>query len=239
MFFISPPFGNYFNLPHTVSIKGSFTLHPRDGLLRHVIYTLRYIPKYKGWVNKIGLRNKGIDWAIANFSTLTNKENYIYSIAIMDSSEIDHLSRKIPTNMNIELNVSCPNVQKDYTCLNHLHLFLHNERKWCIVKLSPYTTFETIDHYYQLGFRQFHCCNTIPVPEGGLSGPAIKPYCKHLIHYIRENYPNCEIIAGGGIHTLQDVEEFRTIGANHFSFSTLWFHPFKLSRFLFQVGIFK
>ena len=66
MLFISPPFGNYIGLPKTTRIYGSFTLKPRDGLLYHVITTLRYIPKYRGWVNKIGLRNKGIDWALKN-----------------------------------------------------------------------------------------------------------------------------------------------------------------------------
>ena len=115
MFFISPPFGNYIQLPQTISIKGSFTLHPRDGLLRQIISTLRYIPKYKGWVNKIGLRNKGIDWAINDYHrTNSTTKSTIYSIAIMDPSEIPKLSQKLPEHMNIELNVSCPNVKKNY-----------------------------------------------------------------------------------------------------------------------------
>ena len=29
MIFISPPFGNYFNLPKTIPIRGSFTLNER------------------------------------------------------------------------------------------------------------------------------------------------------------------------------------------------------------------
>ena len=230
MFLISPPFGNYFQLPHTMSIKGSFTLHPRDGLWRQVLSTLRYIPKYKGWVNKIGLRNKGIDWAIEDHGK-SSHEKAIYSIAIMDPSEIQPLCKKIPDNMNIELNVSCPNVKKNYQVLDDLHSFQHPKRKWCIVKLSPYTQFETIDHYYKLGFRQFHCCNTVPIPEGGLSGHAIKPYSRKLITYIHHKYPDCEIIAGGGIHTKSDVEEYRSIGSTHFSFSSLLFHPISFSKF--------
>ena len=35
MFFINPPFGNYLNLPYTTSIKGSYTLEPREGLFLH------------------------------------------------------------------------------------------------------------------------------------------------------------------------------------------------------------
>ena len=39
MIFISPPFGNYFNLPKTIPIRGSFTLNERPAnghkYLRH------------------------------------------------------------------------------------------------------------------------------------------------------------------------------------------------------------
>ena len=31
MLFISPPFGNYINLPKTIPIRGSFTLNERPG----------------------------------------------------------------------------------------------------------------------------------------------------------------------------------------------------------------
>ena len=60
MLFISPPFGNYISLQGTTSVKGSFTLEERTGLLKQIVSTLRYSFFYSGWVNKIGLRNKGI-----------------------------------------------------------------------------------------------------------------------------------------------------------------------------------
>ena len=53
MLFISPPFGNYINLPNSVSVKGSFTLEPREGLFMQIIKTLRYSFKNQGWVNAI------------------------------------------------------------------------------------------------------------------------------------------------------------------------------------------
>ena len=37
MLFISPPFGNYLNIPQTMSIKGSFTIEERPGLLLLII----------------------------------------------------------------------------------------------------------------------------------------------------------------------------------------------------------
>ena len=46
------------------SITGSYTLNKRDGLFMQVIKTFRYSFEYGGWINKIGLRNPGIDYAI-------------------------------------------------------------------------------------------------------------------------------------------------------------------------------
>ena len=66
MFFIGPPFGNYISLPNTISISGSFTLNERPGLYSQIIKTLYYSYENNGWINKIGLRNKGIDWALKN-----------------------------------------------------------------------------------------------------------------------------------------------------------------------------
>ena len=68
MIFISPPFGNYLNLQKTISIKRKFTLNERLNKWFYILKTLRYSFKNKGWVNKIGLRNPGIDWAIQNIN---------------------------------------------------------------------------------------------------------------------------------------------------------------------------
>ena len=45
----------------------------------------------------------------------------------------------LPENTNIELNVSCPNINKR---LNDKGIgnFINPHREWCIVKLSPLTT---------------------------------------------------------------------------------------------------
>jgi dihydroorotate dehydrogenase len=178
MFFINPPFGNYINLPNTTRIYGSYTLHPRNGLIMQIMKTLRYSKKYGGWVNQIGLRNKGIDYAIEHVP-----KEHVISVAIMKEDEISKLIEKIPNDRNIELNISCPNVKKSGG-LSNIEGFLNNKRKWCIIKLSPMTTEKEIDEYYKKGFRQFHCCNTIPVKEGGLSGKSLIPYTekKSRIH---------------------------------------------------------
>ncbi len=91
MFFISPPFGNYLEFSNTISIKGSFTLLPRPGLIGQIIKTLRYDYKYNGWINKIGLRNPGIDYAIEKY----RNKNCIVSVAILEEEEIPILLKKI------------------------------------------------------------------------------------------------------------------------------------------------
>lgn len=230
MIFISPPFGNYIQTNNTVSIKGSFTLEPRSGLFMQIIKTLRYSFEQNGWVNKIGLRNKGIDWAINDFK---KDSSCIYSIALFNEKEIDKIVEKIPENMNIEINVSCPNVEKSVVN-DGLYKFLNKKRQWCVIKLSPKTPTSLIDSYYKQGFRQFHCCNTVPISQGGLSGKSIQPYSFKMISYIKNKYPNTEVIGGGGIQNSQDIINYKNVGCNHFSISTLLFHPFKFMKFYFN-----
>lgn len=223
MLFISPPFGNYINLPNITQIKGSFTLDHRDGLLKQIIKTLRYSSEYGGWINKIGLRNKGLDYAIKNYNTRD-----VYSIAILNKDEIKTIQKKIPHDMNIELNISCPNAEKKMIS-NGLQDFLSKERKWCIIKVSPTSDLKLIDEYYNQGFRQFHCSNTLPVKEGGLSGKSLIPYNNSLIKSIKSKYKDVEVIAGGGITEWNDIINYKNIGANHFSVSTVCFNPIQLS----------
>lgn len=221
MFFINPPFGNYLNLPKTISIKGSYTLEPRSGLFTQIINTLRYSFEYNGWINKIGLRNPGLDYAINNYK----KGEHIVSIAILNKNEIPKILNKIPNNMDIELNVSCPNAEKKM-CNVDLDKFLNPNRRWCIIKLSPNTDTKLIDNYYNQGFRQFHCSNTIPINKGGLSGKSIMPFSHFMIKYLKDNYDDVEVIGGGGITNVNDITKYTSFGADHFSASTVFFCPY-------------
>ena len=230
MYFINPPFSNYIQLPHLTPIKGSYTLEPRDGLFFQILKTLRYNFQYGGWVNKIGLRNKGIDYGLKNL-----KDNEILSIAILDKKEIPMFLKKIPDKTNIEINVSCPNAEKKMVC-DGLEKFLNNKRKWCIIKLSPICETDLIDNYYKLGFRQFHCSNTLPLPpKGGLSGKSLIPYNQKLIKYINNKYNDCKIIGGGGITKFDDIEMYKKFGANHFSFSTVTFCPYLFIKLYYNI----
>ena len=224
MIFISPPFGNYINLPNTIPIRGSFTLNERPGKWGQILKTLRFIPGV-GWINKIGLRNPGIDYAIQTY-----KKGEIISIGIMDKKEIKPILDKIPEDMDIELNVSCPNTE-NHMVNEGLKPFLNDKRDWCIIKLSPKESYNNINTFYKTGFRQFHASNTLPSERGGISGKILKPYTSSIITYLHNNFDDCEIIAGGGIYDIDTLNEYKKLGAQHFSLSTIFFNPLK--TFLF------
>jgi dihydroorotate dehydrogenase len=223
MFIVSPPFGNYIFFDSVLSVKGSFTLEERPGLIPQIFRTFRYSFEHNGWINKIGLRNKGIDYAIEKYKNTNN----IVSIAILKETDIPVFLRKIPRNMNLEINVSCPNTDKKMVNTN-LKQFINSDRSWCIIKLSPITEHSQIDNYYSEGFRQFHCSNTLPIKEGGVSGPIIKEYNKTLITYIKSKYPDTTVIGGGGIRDWKDVLYYKNLGCNYYSISTVFLNPFLL-----------
>ena len=126
--------------------------------------------------------------------------------------------------MDIEINVSCPNVEHSLVC-SKIQGFLGSERKWCSIKLAPTTDMKTIDNYYKQGFRKFHCCNTYPTPNGGLSGQTLIPYVCKLTSHIKTKYPDTEVISGGGIRYYDTLNIYKIYGADHYSVSTLLFNP--------------
>ena len=222
MFFIGPPFGNYITLPYCKSVIGSYTVEERQGLLSQIVKTLRYDFKLNGWINKIGLRNKGIDYGIKHYNHNTD----ILSLAILKEDDIDIFLKKIPEKTNIEINISCPNINKQLINQN-LQGFLNDKRKWCIIKCGPHIKEEELDNYYRLGFKQFHFCNTLPVPNGGLSGKALIPYTQELSKQMKTKYNDVTVISGGGIDTWDDVKKYNY--GDHHAISTVFFNPLKFS----------
>ena len=84
-----------------------------------------------------------------------------------------------------------------------------------------------------LGFKQIHCCNTLPVKEGGLSGKSLIPYVNNLVSIIREKWgEEIVIIAGGGITDKNDIKNYLSRGANHISLGTICFKPWKIKNLI-------
>ena len=229
---ISPPFGNYITSPGVMSIKGSFTVYPRPGKWLQIFKTLRYSYTYSGWCNQIGLRNPGIDSAIKNYK----KGNSIISIAVLEKEDIDIFKKKLPEDMDIEINISCPNTEHNMI-RDGIHKLITEKRNWCIVKLSPLDNISSVDVLYNNGFRQFHCSNTLPTKnlqfckyKGGLSGPMLIPYTTKLVKEIRKKYPDTTIIAGGGVQNIHTYNHYMNTGANYVSVSSILFTPWKYQK---------
>lgn len=230
-FFIAAPFGNYIKPKGCIPVAGTFTLNARGNRFLAVAKTLRYNSAQGGWVNKLGLPNPGIRNGL-------EKNPTVISIAEIDKGDFQRLNVLIPENQSIELNLSCPNLDKKLSW-ESAKCFTPNTRKWCIAKMSPLTTPEEIKFVVEhLGITQLHFSNTLPTIRGGLSGPMLRGYTTELIELARSEYGNSvEIIAGGGVSDFGSVTDYLSSGANHISLGSVCFNPFKLRKLLRKLDL--
>lgn len=224
--YIAAPFGNYIKTKNTRSVLGSFTLYPREGLLLQILKTLRY--KNNSWYNAIGLRNPGLRAGLLNYN---KDERDILSIAALEPGDWQIFNHDIPNYVDLELNLSCPNIEHFSDYNKGIEVFLNTDRI-VIAKLSPLTTSKTVQELIELGFTHFHCCNTLPTKDGGRSGKHLKTYVNRLIKIIRHFKSDATIIAGGGIYTFDDIKQYKENGADDISLGTVCFNPYKLYKIL-------
>ena len=230
-FFISAPFGNYIKPKGTIPVTGTFTLNPRGNRFWAVVKTLRYNTVQQGWVNRLGLPNPGIREGL-------KKESTVISIAEIEKGDFQRLNVLIPENQSIELNLSCPNLNKKLSW-ESAKCFDSEKREWCIAKLSPLTTPEELKFVVEfLGFTQLHFSNTLPTIYGGLSGPVLRKYTMELIDLARSEYGNSvEIIAGGGVSDFGSVTNYLSNGADHVSIGSVCFNPLRLRKLLKKLDL--
>ena len=232
-YFIAAPFGNYIKHKNAISVKGTYTMLHRRGLIKQLFKTLRYDFSKKGWKNELGLRNPGIKHGLNKYK---NNGKEIISIAAMLPIDWEDFARVIPDYINLELNLSCPNTDKveiNYKTLTKFYnAFWDNKRQWCIAKISPLSTEDEIKRLLDIGFGQIHCSNTLPIIGGGLSGKELMAYTMKHIDFLKTNYPSVKIIAGGGINHIDIVNFYKGKGADYFSLGTVCFTPWKLRKIL-------
>lgn len=223
MYFISAPFGNYVKRSDAVSVTGTWTLESRPGRLKQIIRTLRYTSR--GWRNKLGLRNPGLAVGLKN-----TKPNECLSIAAINPTDWLRMYEKISRNKNIELNISCPNLDshQDTTQWEGFELFSQQQSTWCIVKIPPTATKDLVDKLVDKGYNQIHASNTLATDKGGLSGQVLVPYTLELVEYIKRVHPHVQVIAGGGVYAKPDAQRYINAGADHISLGTVCFTPWKL-----------
>jgi dihydroorotate dehydrogenase len=225
--YISPPFGTYLTVPGCISVKGTFTPYRRRGLIPQVLRTVRKVDG--GWINKIGLRNPGINSIpLEDFDT-----DVVYSIASLDENWSQFL--RIPAHIAVELNVSCPNT-KEYGLSNEwLEVFINRWEDLCI-KLPPTATRSQVVDLYDMGMRRVHLSNTLGTPKGGISGYQQKEINLPLVESVANlMLEDLHITAGGGIYTLQDAKDYINAGADSLSLSSVWFNPLKGYRLVTQI----
>lgn len=194
-----------------------------------------------GMLNSIGLANPGVDKVISkelpwlqqfDIPVIVNVagetiEEYCAVVKEICKSGLAHA---------IELNVSCPNVDRGGLSFGSdskaLRQLLGEVRKVCtlplIVKLSPNVTdiVEIAKTAETAGADVISLINTLlgmkidiktgrPVlgrKVGGFSGPAIKPVAVRMVYEVAKAV-NIPIIGIGGIYSAEDVIEFIMAGA--------------------------
>lgn len=232
---ISAPFGNYIQPRGCTATLGTFTAARRPGRLWRVIKTVRYYRRLKAWVNQIGLRNPGMEWLVerveAGRVSVTDKIVSVHGFC--DEDWIDLLEQIEDIKpLAVELNMSCPNIGEINWPDSLFHRAISTQVP-VIVKLPPVHYRAMFLGAVAAGIRAFHCCNTLPVPAGGMSGKPLKPFAIQCIRDIREHPPGSApgltgelmIIGGGGITVPADIDDYAAVGATHFAIGTKVFHP--------------
>lgn len=201
----------------------------------------RVIETSSGMLNAIGLENIGIEAFLSEKLTQLQHINtcvivnffgdtcYEYVEMARALSDVDRLSA-------LEMNVSCPNVDKgglqfssDPEILTEVVSAVRKvTEKFLIVKLSPNVTDITLlaQAAEKAGADALSVCNTfvgmsidlktrkphLANKTGGLSGPAIKPLALNLV-YKTAQVVKIPVIGIGGITSGEDAVEFLLAGA--------------------------
>lgn len=230
---ISAPFGNYIRFDGATSTFGTFTAQRRRGRAWRVLKTVRYSRRLGAWVNRIGLRNPGIAWLEQRVrARRTDVSASIVSVhGFTDEQWWTLLTRADALGaVAIELNMSCPNVGE----VNWPEKLFERAAVLntpVVVKIPPVRFERLTREALGAGLRTLHCCNTLPVPGGGMSGKPLTPIalrCIEDVHAIARDLgadDDLTIIGGGGITTPEDVDAFADAGSNRFAIGSVLMHP--------------
>ncbi|MEM9789286.1 MAG: hypothetical protein AAF842_02655 [Planctomycetota bacterium] len=239
---ISAPFGNYIQPAGTTPTLGTFTRHARSGRVWRILKTVRYYPRLGAWVNKIGLRNPGIDWlnarAAGGRKPIAGRLVSVHGFSPGDWRDLLETAAAMrdpdgQAMLGVELNLSCPNVghaAADVPAWRELFNVatdaLGPVGVGLIAKLPPVRYEAMAETAWAAGVRCFHACNTLPVPGGGLSGTPLMPLSLRCIVWLRETLgDDAQLIAGGGISKPEHVDAYRDASADHFALGTVCMDP--------------
>jgi dihydroorotate dehydrogenase (NAD+) catalytic subunit len=204
-----------------------------------------------GMLNSIGLQNIGIERFVVE--VLPGLRRYaakvivnVFGHTVDDYLRVVTRAQEFPEIAALELNVSCPNVERGGIEFGHdpegtrrLVAAVRQETdKPLIVKLSPNVT-SPVDLGLAArdgGADVLSCINTVlgmaidastrrpllHTVRGGLSGPAIKPIALRIVFDVSRRV-GLPVIGIGGIETATDVVEFLLAGASAVQVGTALF----------------
>lgn len=227
---ISAPFGNYTQPYGTTPTIGTFTALRRGGrpaAFGRAVLTMRYYRRLDAWVNRIGLRNPGIDSVTVGHTHGRPLAESILSVHGFDDGEWALLLERVRTlrPLAVELNISCPNVG-ELSWPDTLFKDAVATGVPVIVKVPPIRYQAMADAAVAAGVPWIHATNTLPVAKGGMSGAPLKPLSVQVVAWLRANYGrHVGIIGGGGIRSAADVTDFADAGADRFAVGTYAMRP--------------
>jgi len=194
-----------------------------------------------GMLNAIGLQNKGIDDFIKNKIPYFRKvkTHLIVNIAGESIEDFVYLAEKLDSCKEVsalELNLSCPNVDKGLEFCSKASLAEELVRavkevtqRPIFTKLSPEAGdfLGVVEATIKAGTDGLSLINTLRgmavdverrKPRlarvlGGLSGPAIRPIALRYVYDVKSRF-DIPVIATGGISNAQDALEFIITGAD-------------------------
>ncbi|HLD35998.1 MAG TPA: dihydroorotate dehydrogenase [Planctomycetota bacterium] len=211
----------------------------------------RIVETASGIINSVGLENPGMARFCEEYLPEMEriKTVRIISIGGANTDEIIQAIRLFQQHKyrvfdGIELNISCPNVEKGGRCIAQspaevrktVQKVLKVAKLPVIVKLSPNVTdiVEIANSALKAGAEVLSLINTVSALAvdyrngkpalggitGGLSGPAIKPIALKMVYDVASK-TKAEVIGIGGIMNAQDVMEFLSVGAKAVQIGTL------------------
>jgi len=239
-----------------ILLKGT-TLEPREGnATPRIVETAGGA----GILNSIGLQNPGAEYVVREYlpKLAGFGQKIIANVSGSTAEEYAKVTQILAAHARIdavEVNVSCPNVQKGGmqfgaeagACADVVKVCRAATDKPLIVKLTPNVTDirPIAAAAIEAGADILTVANTVlgtavdvhtrqPIlgnVSGGLSGPAIKPIALQkvleVVRFLRDEKLSTPVIASGGIMSATDALEFMITGASAFAIGTALFADFK------------
>ncbi len=227
---ISAPFGNYIQPAGTTPTLGTFTALRRGGrpaAFGRAVLTMRYYRRLQAWVNRIGLRNPGIESVVKRPPHGRPLAEAIVSVHGFTDDEWWLLLNRITAlaPLAVELNISCPNVG-ELSWPADLFRRAVDTGTPVIVKVPPIRYEAMAESAVGAGVSWLHATNTLPVAKGGMSGAPLKPLALDAVQKLRATFgPAVGIIGGGGIRCPGDIAEYAHAGADRFAVGTYAIRP--------------